>query len=262
MRESSRKTYDEALDIISKCAGGVDAVSFARNDVWEMYEAFAERPRKAKSLIQLMSILMGHAVNRGWRTDNPAAKMDIPKGAGGELKAWPPGLIDAFRAEASGEMLLAFEIALMIGPRPDDLTRLRWSDYDGEAITYTQSKTSGVVWAPLLPRVRSILDVAKRNAKGLTIVADRRGRPLNYDRLEYRFRKVRAAIGGEGYSMHGWRKNATVALLEAGCTEDQVKAITGHTTSGMVQLYGRAVNRKTQAKEAVGKLARWSENRD
>ena len=30
--------------------------------------------------------------------------------------------------------------------------------------------------------------------------------------------------GHEGYSLHGLRKNATIELLEAGCTPDEVKA--------------------------------------
>jgi len=41
--------------------------------------------------------------------------------------------------------------------------------------------------------------------------------------------------GHEGYSRHGLRKNATIELLEAGCTPDEVKAITGHETTEIIE---------------------------
>ena len=60
--------------------------------------------------------------------------------------------------------------------------------------------------------------------------------------------------GYEGYSRHGLRKNATIELLEAGCTPDEVKAITGHETTAMIELYGKDVEKKRQATAAIAKL--------
>ena len=48
-------------------------------------------------------------------------------------------------------------------------------------------------------------------------------------------RKLMKKTGHEGYSLHGLRKNATIELLEAGCTPDEVKAITGHITTQMIE---------------------------
>lgn len=53
---------------------------------------------------------------------------------------------------------------------------------------------------------------------------------------------------------HGLRKNATIMLLEAGCTTEQVQAITGHETQEMVAHYGKRVSQKRLAKEAMRKL--------
>ena len=43
-----------------------------------------------------------------------------------------------------------------------------------------------------------------------------------------------AKAGFEGYSLHGLRKNAAPRLIEAGCSKDEAKAITGHATTSML----------------------------
>ena len=49
---------------------------------------------------------------------------------------------------------------------------------------------------------------------------------------------------------HGLRKSAVVMLLEAGCTDAEVSAITGQTRD-MVVHYARAVNQKRLAAAAI-----------
>ena len=45
---------------------------------------------------------------------------------------------------------------------------------------------------------------------------------------------VRKQIGAEAYDIHALRYAAAAHLAAAGCTDDEIKAITGHTTSAMV----------------------------
>ena len=58
-------------------------------------------------------------------------------------------------------------------------------------------------------------------------------------------------------TLHGLRKNATINLLEAGCTNSQVKAITGHSTDQMVNLYAAKVNQRRQARKAMDKVVQF-----
>ena len=48
-------------------------------------------------------------------------------------------------------------------------------------------------------------------------------------------------------TFHGLRKNATGALLEAGCTPEEVKSITGHRTTQMIDKYAIGVRQKRMA---------------
>lgn len=61
-------------------------------------------------------------------------------------------------------------------------------------------------------------------------------------------------IGHPGCSLHGLRKNATIELLEAGCTYEEIKAITGRETMAMIELYGKDIEKKRQETAAIAKL--------
>ena len=62
------------------------------------------------------------------------------------------------------------------------------------------------------------------------------------------FRDAARAAGIEDRSAHG--KSAATRLADAGCTEAQIKAVTGHTTSKEVERYTKARDQKRLAKDA------------
>lgn len=53
---------------------------------------------------------------------------------------------------------------------------------------------------------------------------------------------------------HGLRKAAARRLAEAGCSEKQIAAVTGHTTLKEVARYTRAANQERLAADAVDML--------
>ena len=54
--------------------------------------------------------------------------------------------------------------------------------------------------------------------------------------------------------LHGLRKTAARKIAEAGATEEQIRAVTGHTTSRMVAHYTKGANQRKLAKGAILKL--------
>jgi integrase len=58
----------------------------------------------------------------------------------------------------------------------------------------------------------------------------------------------------ESCVLHGLRKTAARKLAEAGATEEQIKAVTGHTTSRMVSHYTKGANQRKLATAAIHKL--------
>ena len=60
------------------------------------------------------------------------------------------------------------------------------------------------------------------------------GKPTAYRGAADLVMAVRKQIGAEAYDIHALRYAAAAHLAAAGCTDDEIKAITGHTTSAMV----------------------------
>ena len=68
---------------------------------------------------------------------------------------------------------------------------------------------------------------------------------MTLDGFRTNFRKELEEVGLLGLdpplTFHGLRKNATVALIEAGCTEAEAKSITGHKITQMITKYSIGV---------------------
>ncbi len=249
LSDRSKKDYSDVMDLIGEWLGEMDASRYPRPEVIRMRDENARRPRRANYCVQVMSILMEHAIDLGWRNDNPAKSVKKLKGQGG-YRPWRVNEIEAYRAAADQLGLLIFELHMGTGQRPGDVTAMRWSDYDGHEICVIQSKTGAELWIPPTDRLRQVLDEAKMEANGSTILANQRGEPLTYHQMARSFRKSRTAAGIDGVSFHGLRKNATITLAEAGCSNAEIKAITGHTTDAMVELYSKGARQKTMARNA------------
>lgn len=69
-------------------------------------------------------------------------------------------------------------------------------------------------------------------------------------RASWRKSAIAAGLVSRKLVFHGLRKSAVVMLLEAGCTDAEVGAITGQSRE-MVEFYGRQVNQQRLAAAAI-----------
>lgn len=250
----SKSDYRKHIDYLRHKAGSRDAAWFNRPRVIEMVEANKHRPRFANYVKQVLSILMEHAIDLGWRRDNPAKGVrNLPTGEGWE--PWPKGAIEAFRAVASPRALLVFEMALGTGQRISDVLKMRWSDIDGEGIMVVQGKATRAgkapqpMWVPFSPRLLVFMEGIER--KGLTIIAGDDTRPLSYRAAAHTVEQAREASGTKAYKIHGLRANRASELYEAGASDAEVQAITGHRSVEMARRYGRGAQQRKLAESAV-----------
>ncbi len=88
----------------------------------------------------------------------------------------------------------------------------------------------------------------------LTIVHRANGQPYTGNGFSTIWQREQDRLKCHGLPFHGLRKNATTALVEAGCSVQQVQAITGHATLERVAHYSRGADQKRLAKEAMRKL--------
>ena len=168
-----------------------------------------------------------------------------------EREPWPPELIERFMREARPSLRLAAKLALYTGQRRSDLVKMKWSQFDGEYIEVCQQKTGTPLSIPCHRALRAELESVPRIAD--TILVGERGAPLAGKSLGALVRQALRDMGVNGYAIHGLRKNAAVALADAGCDAFEIAAITGHLKLEMVQHYAKRHDQRRRARSAIDK---------
>lgn len=245
------RDYDKVLDWAKAKLGPLPVANMQRKDVIRARDANAETVRFANYIVQVLRILMEHAIDLGWRQDNPAKGVSLIKADTAPREAWPIDKIAAFRSAADGRALLIFELCLGTGQRIGDVLKMRWSDIEGDGIKVTQGKTGAALWVPFTPQLREVL--ASTQKLGVTICAWGRGKPTSYRGAADMVMTVRRQIGAEAYDLHGLRYSAAAELAALGCSDELIMAVTGHATSAMVKKYAGPARQVARAKEAQGK---------
>lgn len=242
------------LAIISDLWGDRLVKGLRPKHVLELRDAFADTPRKAGHLVEMLSTIISWAIPREMAGDtNPCA--EIPKFVSGEGWApWEETDVDHARQHLARHLWWVAALALYTGQRQGDVLKMDWSAISDGAIAVRQSKTAKALWVPIHRDLAAILaSVPRRSTRILT---NSRGLPwsggfkaawqeaMNKPAFAY-FRKRRLVF-------HGLRKAAVCMLLEAGCTDAEAAAITGQSRD-MIEHYARLVNQRKLAKKAMTK---------
>ena len=250
LKPRTKADYHKALDYLLDIVGKDNPADMIRIDVIEAQMANRHRARFANEVVGQLSRLFEFGINQGWLINNPAKGVEKIKTGDGH-KPWPSDLIEAYRAKATGRDLLFFELCLGTGQRVQDVLDMRWSDVEDSGINVRQNKTGAELWIPFTPRLSGVLGTAPKS--GLWIVSGEHGKKVHYNTIEQRFRAIRKAVKGQGYVMHGLRYTAAHELAQAGCTDAQIAAITGHKSLEMVAKYSRKAGQKVLAQQAQDK---------
>ncbi len=108
---------------------------------------------------------------------------------------------------------------------------------------------------PLTDRLKSYLDGVPK--VGLTIITSGKHHgPASYRTIAEEMRNVKGSMkhpNAKTYVTHGLRKNATIELYQAGCNDEMVKAVTGHSSVEMLKKYGGQVRQVEFARLAQAK---------
>ncbi len=251
LSSSSRRDYGRYLDEVGRLWGKLMVAAVEPKHVLALRDAKSETPAGANYLIRTLSAAVSWGIPRGYRSDNPCRHVRKLKIGEGHAP-WTWDHIEHFRAMVSKtELWHAAALALYSGQRQADCLSMLWADVADGTISVVQSKTGKKLRIPMHRDLKSVLqDVPKRS---LTILSNTRMKPWTVDGF-------RTSWGKEldrpvmqplmGLVFHGLRKSAVVFLLEAGCTDAEVSAITGQSRQ-MVEHYARQVNQDKLAAAAV-----------
>lgn len=248
----TKQDYDKVLRYIRDKVGHLEPAKMERQHIIKMRDANRSRIRFANYTVQIIRVLFEHAIDIGWMEKNPAKGVTLLKSESEPRKPWPQDMIDAYRATAKGRALLVFEMCIGTGQRIGDVLKMKWGDIEGDGINVTQNKTKAKVWVPFTARLRDAISAAEK--RSVFILTNEQGTGAwSYRGASQAVRKTRIEIGAEDYDIHALRHTAATELAQAGCSDELIMAVTGHSSSAMVKLYSGQARQRTRAKEAQEK---------
>jgi integrase len=198
--------------------------------------------------------LMQYAVSANLCEVDPTQgiKLKTPKSDG--IYTWNEQDIAAYEAVhgVGTKARLAFALGLYTAQRRNDVLRMgRQHIHDG-ILSVKQQKTGAALRIPVHPDLRAIIDATPGGH--LTFLLTRTGKPYAGDNFSEQFRAwCKAARLPEKCSFHGLRKAACRRLAEAGCSVNEIAAISGHATLREVQRYTKAVDQERMARAAMAR---------
>jgi site-specific recombinase XerD len=208
----------------------------------------------ANATLLTLRMLMRYAVEEGWRTDDPTAKLE--RFAVGTHHTWTDEEIAAYEARwpLGTRERTAFALLLYTGQRTSDVAAMSRGDIvEGRKIRAAQLKTGAKLVIPVHPELKATLE---RWTFFKAIVYAPTGEPLSARGLGALMAKAIDEAGLPSRCVpHGLRKAAARRLAEAGCTTKQIAAITGHRTLSEVQRYTEAAEQEGLAEAAIVKLS-------
>lgn len=220
---------------------------------------FGERTGAANKWIRVFKVLMKFAKKRGYISVNPMEDVQLLKG--GEHRAWTDEEIATFIAywRIGTRERLGFALAYYTGQRRSDVAAMRWKEIVADCIKVkpfkTRKTTKVTLKIPLHPELGAVLALLLPDPEKTIFQKEDGGKMNEVTFGQFMADAIKAAGLPDDCVLHGLRKSATNALIEAGCSPHEAAAVTGHSSTRMIEHYARDRN---QGKLAEGAMEKWT----
>jgi integrase len=227
-----------------------------------------DKPGACDAFVRVLRGLFKYCRKTGIRRDDPTRGIELPPMDPDGIRTWTEDEIAIFEAAYPIGTLerLAFTLALYTGLRREDLVALGPGHIitrgrDGKKIVRfrpekTKMSTGVYLEIPVLPALARVLETIPNDAEVfLTTKRSRKPFKLAYF-TNWFIQACRRAGLPEGLSIHGLRKALCRRMAEAGCTVNEIMAVSGHTTLACVQIYTKKAERPRMAVTAMDNVLR------
>jgi integrase len=262
--EATKKTYRRALNKLARDYGDRPVRLLQRHHIKDIMAQKVGTPGAANNFLRYIRMVCNFAVGRGWISTNPAIGIDKVSYDTEGFHTWSEVEIAKFEARwpLGTTQRLAFDLLLCTGQRSADVRQMKMSDISDyevavvadmvEGADFRQQKTKAKLNIPVVSELKRSLETVK--GRQGTIILTSFGKPFTEKGFSKYVSEAANQAGLPECTAHGLRKSAATRLAEAGCTEAEIMAITGHRTSAEVSRYTRAARQKQLAQDAMTKL--------
>src|ERR1700761_565387 len=251
IKPSSRATYKAALEPLARKHGHRTARITHRQAAKIIAEMRETKPAMANLTKRVLQALYKYAVKTGWVDANPIIGIDPFKT--GAHHTWTEGELQGFekRWPIGTRQRLAYSLLLYTTQRVGDVCKMRRADLVAGELHVIQQKTGTELYLPFVEEIQRAL--AACSIKGLTLFVREDGKQMTRAGLTSFMRDAVEKAGLPAKCVaHGLRKAGMRRLAEAGKTEKQIAAVSGHKSLREIQRYTEAADQRKLARDAMG----------
>jgi len=260
LAESTRTNYRSLMRTISKVRLGQSNTLFGQmlysNIDPKHADAFYDHlrkdgsPTRAVDAVKVCRKAWNVAMRGGLVRSNPWTKMNITKPAP-RIVLWEPEEVERFisTADEMGEWSMGTVAMLCyhLCQRPGDMRQLRWKHFTGEDFDFVQAKTGERVEVMASPQL--LQRIGKPRHPEICIApANFDGDPISNSAFYAKYRRILSRSGlPQHLQARDWRRTGATEMAEAGCTEDELRSVTGHRSRGILNIYVRPTKKLSRA---------------
>ena len=214
----------------------------------------AKPPHAARSWLVTLRSLCRFAVKRGWLRVDPTRDIKQRAIKGDGFHTWTEDEIAQFEAHHSigSKPRLALALLLYTGQRRSDVVKMGRQHIRNGVLTVKQQKTGAALAIPVHANLQAVLDATP--GEHLTFLVTATGKPYGGNAFSAQFRNwCDEAKLPKHCKPHGLRKAACRRLAEAGCSGNEIMAISGHATLKELVRYTKAADQARLARNAMAK---------
>jgi integrase len=255
LADETRRTRRNVLERFRERYGDLPVALIEQKHVQRMIDAKAGKPSAARNLLNTLRALMQFAIKIKIRADDPTVGVTRAKIETDGYLTWEEHHIATFEAHhpIGSRARLALALLLSTGQRRSDVVNMGRQHVRDDKICVKQRKTGKALMIPMSSQLRAAIDAIP--ADHLTFLTTAAGKPFTAAGFTNWFRDMCNAAGlPKGLSAHGLRKAMCRRLAEAGCSANEIAAISGHKTLREVQRYTEAVDQERMARAAIRRL--------
>jgi integrase len=214
----------------------------------------AKPPHAARSWLVTLRSLCQFALKRGYLRADPTANIKQRSIKGDGFHTWSEDEIAQFEAAhpIGSKPRLALALLLYTAQRRSDVVKMGRQHIRDGVLTVKQQKTGKPLAIPVHPHLQTVLDATP--SEHLTFLVTATGKPYGGNAFTEQFRNWTDAAGlPKRCKVHGLRKAACRRLAEAGCSGNEIMAISGHVTMKELVRYTAAADQARLARNAMTK---------
>jgi integrase len=252
---SSQRDYRRIMDELRRAHGDKRVAMLERKHVIHMINAKAATPVGARNFLRCLRCVIKYAMDVGARDDDPTVNIRLKGSKSGGYRTWTEDEIAQFQAAypVGTKQRLAIELLLGTALRCSDVVKVGRGNVRGGTIAgITQQKTKAPL--PPIPIGAALAEAINATVPtSITFLINEWGRSFTARGFGKWFTRQCHRAGIKGLSPHGLRKAACRRLAEAGCSANEIAAISGHKSLNEVARYTRAVDQAKMAHNAIAR---------